>query len=82
MIEKRVMVIPGGIFQMPLVKRVKELGFKVICADRLNDCPCRKDADYFINAGINEVDKLLTKAKELKPEAIITDWHSMRGTLH
>ena len=65
--------MPGGGFQVPLLKRLRERGIRVICSDRSESCPGRPYADIFVPLGVNDREALLKHAQELKPDGFVTD---------
>ena len=69
----RILIIPGSKFQLPLIRKVKEMGFKVFCADRSEQSVCKNEVDGFRNIDLNNREKLLEFAQEIKANAIITD---------
>jgi len=70
--RKRVMLLPGGGFQLPLLRKLKVRGYIAICADRSENAPCRQEADIFLPIGVDQREALLAKVWELKPAAILT----------
>jgi biotin carboxylase len=68
-----VVVLPGGPFQSALIRKFRERGYRVICADRSPDCPGHALANHFIPAGLDEPERLLAAIRPLQPSAIVTD---------
>jgi biotin carboxylase len=71
--DPRILVIPGGEYQLPLVREARSRGHYVICADRNSECPCARQADLFFPIGVDDSSALLAMAHEVRPAAIVTD---------
>ena len=69
----RIMVIAGGAWQCPLVRKAKELGHYVICSNLYDDSPAFEYADVGVVANVIDKEKNLKIALEYKPDAIVTD---------
>lgn len=74
---KSIMIIPGGEFQIPIVKKAKEMGLKVIVTDKNTDAPGFLFADMYESIDTNDKKLLLDYIKEVKPDGIITDQTDM-----
>ena len=48
--NKYLIILAGGISQMPLIYVAKKLGLNLIIVDRNKDCPGKMFADIFINS--------------------------------
>lgn len=77
MIDKSIMIIPGGEFQIPIIKKAKELGFKVIVTDKNKDAAGFLYADFYKCIDTCDRDLLLKYVQEVKPNGIITDQTDM-----
>lgn len=71
--EHRVLVIPGGEYQLPLIRRARSRGLSVICADRNPECPGAHEAEFFFPIALDDPSALLAMARDVKPAAIVTD---------
>lgn len=69
----KVMVVAGGRWQIPLVKKAKEMGHHVLCSNLYEDSPAFKYADEYAVADILDKDKNLKIAEGFAPDAVITD---------
>jgi len=71
--DKIIHVVGGGTNQLPLVNKIKKMGYKVLVTDMYENPPCKKDADFFEQ--INTTDKEATLKSALKHNIyrIITD---------
>lgn len=70
---KTIMVIPGAAAQIPLIKRVKELGYAVVCVNPYPDSPAFPYADYSEQYDILNVDDCMSVAKKYNVCAVISD---------
>ena len=68
---KKILVLGGSDIQIPLVKKIKELGYYVITCDYLPDNPAHKLSDEFYNVSVIDENKLLDLCNKLKIDAII-----------
>jgi len=71
--SKKIMIIPGGKFQIPLVKKAKQMGLFTVVTDANENAPCKKYADVFCTASALDYEKNLEIAKRYKVDAILTD---------
>jgi len=69
----KIMVIAGGDWQCPIVKKAKDLGHYVICSNLYENSPAFSFADEYRVADVKDKEKNLQYAKEIQPDAIITD---------
>jgi len=70
---KKIMIIPGGKFQILLVKKAKQMGLFTIVTDADENAPCREYADEFCVASALDYEKNLEIAKRYEVDAILTD---------
>lgn len=73
MTQKLIHIVGGGTGQLPLVRRAKEMGHRVLVTDMYPEPPCKAEADIF--AQVNTVDReaTLATAREHGIDAITTD---------
>jgi len=71
--QKTVWIMPGGRFQVPLIECARSVGHRVVVSDRNPGCPGRVLADEFVPIGVDAFDDLLICARELRPDAVVTD---------
>lgn len=67
------MVLPGTVWQVPLIKKIKSLGFKVAVVHPTKDAPGFEYADKVINADILDQETCLESAKVINACAIMSD---------
>jgi biotin carboxylase len=70
--NKRIMVLGGSSFQIPLIKKAKEMGLYVITCDYLPENPGHQLADEYINISTTDKKAVLEGAKKLNIDAIVT----------
>ena len=70
---KRIMVIAGGKYQVPLVKKAKELGHFVVCCNLYPDSDAFRYADAHEVADVLDFQKNYELACQYRPDAIVTD---------
>ena len=67
------MIIGGGKWQVPIVKKAKYLGFEVICSNLFKDSPAFEYADHSYVANVLDKEINLKIAKSHNIDAVITD---------
>ncbi len=70
---KKVMVVAGGEWQCPLVQKIKEMGYYVICTNLYENSPAFQYADIGIVVDVLDKEKNLEIAKKYEIDAILTD---------
>lgn len=68
-----IMVIPGASAQIPIIKRIKELGYQVVCVNPYKDSPAFPYADYHEEYDILNVSDCLMVARKYNVCAVISD---------
>lgn len=68
-----IMVIPGAYAQIPLISKIKELGYQVLCVNPYKDSPAFPYADYAEQYDILDVESCTEMAKKYKVCAVISD---------
>lgn len=71
--DKTVMVIAGGAWQIPLIKKVKAMGYKVLNSNLYEDSPGFAFSDYTAVADVKDKEKNLEIAEKYKVNAVLTD---------
>lgn len=69
---KKVLVIGAGPLQLPLIEKIKELGYKAICVDGNPNAVGFTVADRFKNINIIDQDACLKYAREEKIDGVLT----------
>lgn len=70
---KKIMVIAGGKWQIPIIRKAKEMGYYVINTNLYADSPSFKYADAYEVADVLDKEKNLEIAKKYQPNGIISD---------
>lgn len=71
--KKKIMVIGGGKWQVPIVEKAANLGFDVVCSNLYQDSPAFKYATYCYVADVRDIELNSLIAKRENISAIITD---------
>lgn len=69
---KKLMILGGSRYALPVIKAAHEMGLYVITADYLPDNIAHKYSDEYCNVSIIEKDKVLEKAKNLNIDGIMS----------
>lgn len=72
MSQKKLMILGGSRYILPIIKKAHELGAYVITCDYLPDNIAHKFSDEYCNISILDKDVVLEKAKELKIDGIMS----------
>lgn len=70
---EKVLVIPGSSAQMPLIKKLQEHDYEVVCINPNLDAPGAAIADYKIEGDILDREKCLQIAKKHTVKAVLSD---------
>lgn len=71
--KHKILILGGGLFQVPLIKLAKNQGFTVIVTDINTNPPGREYADFFVQMDIKDKVKNLTVAQKYQVNAIVCD---------
>ncbi len=69
---KRILVVGGGAYQVPLINRIKERGYEAYCVDGNEQALGFKCATGFKHLDITDKEACLEYAKELRIDAVMT----------
>jgi len=69
---KKLMILGAGLFQIPLIKKAKQLGCNVITVDYLPDNEGHRYSDHFVNCSTIDKAGVLAAAKSLNIDGILT----------
>lgn len=67
-----ILVLGAGIFQVPLITKIRELGYQAIVASIRGDYPGIAIADIFVEADTTNFEKILSIAKTYNVLAVVT----------
>lgn len=70
--KKRIMVLGGSYFQLPIIMRAKEMGLYVISCDNLPNNPGHRFSDGYYNVSTIDKEGVLEIARLLNIDAIVT----------
>ena len=70
---EKIMVLGGGINQIPLLKKAKNCGYYVVLCDYLTECPGRKEADIHYYVSTYDYDKVKKVAIEESVDGVVTN---------
>lgn len=70
---KKIMLVAGGNWQCSIAKKIKEMGYYLICSNLYPDSPAFRWADASEVANVLDYEKNLEIANKYHPDAIITD---------
>lgn len=69
---KKILVVGGGAYQVPLIKRIRELGYKVYCVDRDENAPGFEFANGYRAIDVTNEIECLEYAKKLGIDGVMT----------
>lgn len=70
--QKRLMLLGGNRYQLPVIRAAHELGYYVITCDYLPDNYAHKFSDEYCNVSIIDKEAVLEAAKRLKIDGIMS----------
>lgn len=70
---KKVIVLPGSDSQVPLVKKLREQGVKVIVFNPYKNSPAFSYADEHVMVDILDKEACLSYARKIRPDAVLSD---------
>lgn len=68
--NKKLLILGGSEFQIPLVLKAKELGIITYIVDINSDAPALKYADYSYQLSVKNKEEILKIAKEIMPDGV------------
>lgn len=71
--KKLIMVIAGSQWQIPIVKKIKQMGYKSLVVNLYEDSPAFKYADFHEVADILDKEKCLNIAKQYHIDAVLSE---------
>lgn len=71
--RKTALVLPGTLWQLPLVKRLKEAGHHVLIVDPSSCPPCAKIADGHLQSDIFDIEKIVHYGQKMGVNAVLSD---------
>jgi phosphoribosylaminoimidazole carboxylase (NCAIR synthetase) len=71
--NKLIHIVGGGINQIPLVKKAKDMGLRVLLTDMYANPPAKRYSDFFEQVNVTDKEKTLETSKSYGIDAIATD---------
>ena len=71
--QKTILVLPGSNWQIELVKKVRQMGHKVLVVNPYENSPCFPYADGYLQSDIFDFEKVVAYCRENEVEAIVSD---------
>lgn len=71
--DKTLLIVGGGVRQLPLIRTAKECGIRVVVCDANDRCPGAAEADFFHLASTRDYDAILKVAKERGVNGVISN---------
>ena len=68
---KKILLLGGSHFQVPSIKKAKEMGFYTVTCDYLPQNPGHKYADEYYNVSTTDKEEVLRLAQKLKIDGIV-----------
>lgn len=70
---KRLMIIAGGTWQVPIIQKAKSMGYEVINSNLYENSPGFEYADFTAVSDVRDKEKNLEIAKKYQAEGVLTD---------
>lgn len=71
--EKTILVFPGTFWQVPLVRKIKEMGYRVLVVNPAKDSPCFAESDGHLQSDIFAKERVIAYAKAQGVNAVLSD---------
>lgn len=71
--SKKILVLPGSKWQVPLVKKIKQMGHKAFVVNPYKDSPCFAYANEYLQTDIFNIDKVISFAEKNSIDGIVSD---------
>ena len=72
MMKKKILILGGSNFQVPLIQHAKERGLHVITCDYLPENPGHRISDEYYNVSTTDQEAVLALAKKLSIDSVVT----------
>ena len=70
---KKILVLPGTQWQVPLIEKIQEMGYKALVVNPDPNAPGMKIADQVLVSDIFDKERVITFGREQKVDAVISD---------
>lgn len=71
--SKRILVLPGSMWQIPIIKKIHDMGYETICVNPYENSPAFPYADVCIQSDIFKQENYLEHVQELHPVAVLSE---------
>ncbi|MBN1588319.1 MAG: ATP-grasp domain-containing protein [Pirellulales bacterium] len=71
-VPDNVMILGAGVYQLPLIRKVKEMGFRAVVVSINGDYPGIPEADRFLPIDTTDVEAVLAAARDHRIRAVVT----------
>lgn len=71
--QKRILVLPGSVWQIPIIKKIHDMGYETICVNPYENSPAFPYADVCIQSDIFKQENYLEHVQELHPVAVLSE---------
>lgn len=71
--KKKIVVLPGAIWQVPIVKKIREMGYETIVVNPAADSPAFAYADKTIQSDIFAKQNYLEELQSMRVDAVLSD---------
>jgi biotin carboxylase len=71
--EKTILVLPGSAWQIPVIKKIKAMGYRALVINPYENSPAFEYADGYLQADIFDKEKCLAYCKEQKVDAVLSE---------
>ncbi len=71
--KKTVIILPGSFWQIPIVKKSKQLGYRTLVINPYDDSPAFQFADGYLKSDIFDIDNVIEYCRKENADAVISD---------
>ena len=72
-VDKLIMVVAGSYWQIPIIEKIKQMGYRTLVVNLHEDSPAFEFADYYEVADIMNIGKCLEIALKYKVDAVLSE---------
>lgn len=70
---KKILVLPGSMWQIPIIKKIHDMGYETICVNPYENSPAFPYADVCIQSDIFKQENYLEQVRDLHPAAVLSE---------
>ena len=71
--RKTVVVLPGGLWQIPIIKKSKSMGYRTLVINPYENSPAFSYADGYLKSDIFDIEQVIQYCKHEKADAVISE---------